>query len=120
MEHFLGEAAEKLGIESITPRDYEFKARLLKQFLTQAHLPRQENPQNTVLINFKNGTFEFNENELGLRAFQREDFLTYQLQFGFDENAACTKWQVFLDEVIPDESRQDVLAEFCGYLSAVF
>jgi putative DNA primase/helicase len=118
LENFLGEAAERLGIETITARDYEFRNKLFRQFLAQSHLPKPEKQSEAVLINFKNLTFEITAKELNKLDFDRKHFLTYQLPFAFDQKAKCNKWQAFLDEVLSEKSKQAVLAEYCGYLVA--
>ncbi len=118
LESFLGEASQKLGVDDITARDNEFKAKLFKQFLADAYLPKPESQTDVVLINLQNGTFEITEREFSIRDFRRTDFLTYQLQFEFRENADCPKWNAFLTEVLPDRSKQDVLAEYIGYVFA--
>ena len=119
LETFLGEASGRLGVDSITARDYEFKTKLLKQFMADAYLPKPEANGETVLINLKNGTFEFNGQKTKLRKFDRKDFLTYQLQFEYQPKATCLKWQAFLTEVLPDESKQNVLAEYIAYVFTV-
>src|SRR5262249_35765012 len=104
-----------------------------KQFLASAYLPRPGRKKGVTLINLANGTFEITAERQGLRDFCREDFLTYQLPFDYDEKADCSKWQIFLNEVLPDEAgrveecdsigdsyeefkaRQKILAEFIGY-----
>ena len=116
LETFLGRAAAKMGVDRITARYYKFTDSLFRQFLADAHLPKPEPPPNKVLINLQNGTFEITANEFSVRDFRQEDFLTYQLPFEFDENAICPKWQRFLDEVLPDKSKQQVLAEYLGYI----
>ena len=118
LESFLGEASNKLGVDDITARDYEFKAKLFKQFMADAYLPKPENQKDVVLINLRNGTFEITENEQKRRDFCPSDFLTYQLPFEYQAAADCPKWQNFLDEVLPDKSRQNVLAEYMGYVFA--
>lgn len=118
LKTFLGEAAEKLGVEIITAKYHKFRDELYKQFLMFAHLPKPENESETVVINLQNGTFEITEKEFYIRDFRREDFLTYQLPFEYEPNAAYPKWQAFLDEVLPDKSKQDVLAEYIGYVFA--
>lgn len=118
LEKFLGEAAQKLGVDMVTARDYDFKGKLLKQFLVDAYLPSPEVDTETVLINLANGTFEIKGNDFKLRGFKRSDFLTYQLKFDYDEDAGCDKWQAFLDKVLPDPSAQSVLAEYLGYVFA--
>jgi putative DNA primase/helicase len=118
LEAFLGQAAEKLGVERITANYHKFRTELLKQFIASAYLPTPEPNSETVLINLQNGTFEINGAEMKLRNFSRDDFLTYQLPFEFDRNATCPTWLKFLNEVLPDQSRQDVLAEYIGYVFA--
>lgn len=118
LEPFLGEASAKLGVDDITACDYEFKAKLFKQFIATAYLAKPETDGETVLINLRNGTFEVINKEFSMRDFRREDFLTYQLPFEYQPNAACPKWQAFLTEVLPDESKQNVLAEYLGYVFA--
>ncbi len=118
LENFLGESSQKLGVDNITARDYEFKAKLFKQFMADAYLPKPENQSDIVLINLQNGTFEITEKEISIRDFRSSDFLTYQLPFDFEKDAACPKWQNFLDAVLPDQSKQNVLAEYIGYVFA--
>jgi len=118
LESFLGEAAQKVGVDDITARDYEFKAKLFKQFMADAYLPKPESRTESVLINLRNGTFEITEKNISIREFKRSDFLTYQLQFEFNKDAECRKWKAFLNEVLPDQSKQDVLAEYIGYVFA--
>lgn len=118
LENFLGESSQKLGVDNITARDYEFKAKLFKQFMADAYLPKPENQSDVVLINLQNGTFEITDKEQKKREFRSSDFITYQLPFDFEKDAGCPKWQNFLDVVLPDKSKQDVLAEYIGYVFA--
>lgn len=118
LENFLGECSQKLGVDNLTARDYEFKAKLFKQFMADAYLPKPEIQRETILINLQNGTFEITGKETILRDFRPSDFLTYQLPFDYQENADFPKWQAFLDEVLTDKSKQDVLAEYLGYVFA--
>jgi len=113
---FLGEAALRLGVDPITSSFHMFRDHLYKQFLAVAHLPKPETPEGICLINLRNGTFEVTPTGLGIRDFQREDFLTYQLPFDYNQAADAPLWQKFLDEVLPDEARQKVLAEYIGYV----
>ena len=117
-ERFLAGCAEKIGIDDITANYHKFTAELFKQFLAVAHLPKPERQSKTVLINLENGTFEITEKSVSNREFRRNDFLTYQLPFSFDEAAECPAWQSFLDEVIPDKGKQHLLAEYIGYVFA--
>ncbi len=112
---FLGEAAERLGVEPITARYYQFREGLLKQFFATAYLPRPQRKEGVTLINLENGTFEITLHGQSLREHRREDFLTYMLPFRYDQNFACPKWLDFLDRVLPEKARQDICAEFVGY-----
>jgi putative DNA primase/helicase len=116
LSDFLGEAAFKLGVDTITASYHRFRDHLHKQFLAVAKLPKPEADESACLINLLNGTFEITPTKLQLRAFRRVDFLTHQLPFEYDENATAPLWQKFLNEVLPDESRQLVLAEYIGYV----
>lgn len=114
MEGFLGKAAAKMGVELSRSKFYKFKNELFKQFLSQASLQKASIHQK-VLINLKNGTFEITASGRRLRAFDRSDFLTYQLPFAYDPEAHAPLFEAFLKEVLPDESSQMVLAEYIAY-----
>src|SRR5690606_10149070 len=116
LKKFLGEASEKLSVPKFDARYFNFRDNLLKQFQTTAYLPTPENDLNKVFINLKNGTFEINGENQNLRPFDKNDFITYQLPFEYNPDATCPKWQKFLNEVLPDEKLQMVLAEYLGYV----
>jgi putative DNA primase/helicase len=112
---FLGIAAEKMGVDRFDARLYTFREQLLKQFLAVANLPNP--PQSDkVLVNLKNGTFEIDEGRLNLRKPDRNDFLTYQLPFCYDVNAKCPVFDYYLNTVLPEFEKQQILAEYLGYL----
>lgn len=113
-QKFLGEASEKMGVDKFNSRFYEFRDKLFKQFMTIAYLPTPEADKNKVLINLQNGTFEITPDKKGLRPFNPDDFLTYQLPFSYDPDAKAPLFEKFLNEVLPDVQRQNVLAEFMG------
>ena len=112
---FLGEAAKKLSVPEIKAEHWQFRDSLLKQFLSTAYLPEPMRPDGVTLINFQNGTLEISATGWNLREHRREDFLTYQLPFDYDENALAPTWQAFLDKVLLDKTCQKVLAEYIGY-----
>lgn len=115
-ERFLSDCAQRLGVEEVTAVYHKFSAELYKQFLATAYLPKPVRAAEPVLINLRNGTFEIHRNGINLRPFNRADFLTYQLPFEYDPVATSPRWNLFLDEVLPDRSKQDVLAEYIGYV----
>lgn len=116
LKYFLGEAAIKFGYPVIEAVHHLFKDELLKQFVTQAHLPTPEYDQDKILINLQNGTFEFIGSKWQLRPFNPKDFMTYQLPFRYDPNAACPKFDSYLQKVLPDEDSRKILQEFSGFI----
>lgn len=115
MQTFLGEAAEKMGVKRSEARFYDFRDKLMKQFLAVANLPKPEPPAGTVFVNLENGTFEISPKGTRLRPPSEVDFLKYQLPFSYDPDARAPLFQSFLDQVLPDSSCQQVLAEYVGY-----
>lgn len=115
-QKFLGEAAEKMSVAKFTARFYEFREKLIKQFISTAYLPTPEPPKEAVFINLKNGTFEVTAKGVKLRQFSREDFITYQLPFDYNPQAKAPLFQSYLNKVLPDKERQMVLAEFLGFV----
>jgi putative DNA primase/helicase len=115
-QKFLGEAAEKMGVARFTARFYQFREQMLKQFLATEYLPTPELPEKAVYINLKNGTLEVNEKGASLKPFNRADFITYQLPFEYNPQAKAPIFQAYLDRVLPDKEKQNVLAEFLGFV----
>lgn len=116
LQVFLGQAAEKMGIDKFDARHYLFREQLYKQFLAVANLPKPEPLDEIVLINLKNGTFEISPYRQILRPPKREDFITYQLPFEYDPEAQTPLFQSYLNKVQPDIDRQMILAEYLAYL----
>lgn len=115
-QKFLGEAAEKMSVAKFTARFYEFREKLIKQFISTAYLPTPEPPKEAVYINLKNGTFEVTPKGTILRQFNRADFITYQLPFEYNPEAKAPLFQAYLNKVLPDIERQKVIAEFLGFV----
>ena len=115
-QKFLGEASEKMGVTKFSARFFSFREQLFKQFLSSNYLPTPQPDNDTVLINLQNGTFAVDTENICLKPFDRNDFLTYQLAFDFLPDAKAPIFQMFLDEVLPDKNNQKVLAEYIGYL----
>ena len=116
MKTFLGKVAIQMGQAECDARHYEFKDKLLKQFLTDAHLPAPPVENKKILINLKNGTFEFTPEGCKIREFIPEDFLTYQLPFEYDPDKTCPLFYSYLNKVLPDLNSQRILQEFSGYI----
>ncbi|MBZ0205924.1 MAG: DUF5906 domain-containing protein [Flavobacteriales bacterium] len=116
LQNFLGEAAERMGVDKFDARHYVFMAQLLQQFHAKGHLPTPEPSAEVVLVNLGNGTFEIGPRGQRLRPPSPADFLTYQLPFDFDKEATAPRFQAYLDMVQPDKDRQMILAESVAYL----
>lgn len=114
--NFLGDCAVKSGITKWIADDYLFKQNLYKQFLSNAYLNKPEIDPNKVIINLQNSTFEINAGITSSRTFDPADFLTYQLNFSYDPNATAPKFFEYLNYVLPDQSCQQVIAEYLGYI----
>jgi len=116
LKTFLGEAAERLGIETTTARYYEFRDGLYKQFMAVSCLPTPTPEPGRVLINLRNGTFEVGHKGHRLREPDRHDFLKYRLEFDYNPAAKCPMFNTYLNKVLPEKALQNILAEFIGYV----
>ena len=117
IQNLLGKGAELLGVDPYDARLYSFRGELLKQFLSTAYLPKPIKKGNEVTINLLNGTFVISEDKQYLRAFDRGDFLKYQLPFKYGTQAKVDVFQTYLNRVLPEKELQLVLAE---YVASVF
>ena len=80
-----------------------------------SHVCRQREVENEVWVNFKNGTLRIlRDGTTLLLPHSREDFFRYVLPYSYDPEAQCPLWHKFLDEVLPDQTVQDVMAEGIG------
>lgn len=116
LKSFLGKAVVRMGLPDYDVRHYEFRDKLLKQFLSDGYLPAPPRQPDKVLINLQNGTMQFTASGWELHDFNPADFLTYQLPFNYDAEANCPMFDQYLEEVLPDESSKMVLQEFAGYI----
>jgi putative DNA primase/helicase len=116
IKNFLGQVAERLSVHSLEAQHYKFRNELYNQFLSSAHFEPIEPRSDVVLINLLNGTFAISKDSQTLREFRATDFLTYQLPFEYDATATYPMFQKYLDEVLPEQELQDIIAEFFGYV----
>lgn len=115
-QSFLGDAAERMGVPKYESIWYEFRDILFKQFLATNYLAKPQKRKEITMINLKNGTFEITPTGHKLRPFDSSDFLTYQLPFSYNPNAQAPLFEKYLNRVQPDKVRQNILAEFIGYV----
>jgi putative DNA primase/helicase len=112
---FLSLAALELGVDSSLAEYFQFKETLLKQFLSLPDENALKNRNKKTLINFKNGTYEYEDYKIIFRSHSKKDYLTYILSFDYDYNARCPLFNEYLEYVIPDENARLVLAEYIAY-----
>lgn len=116
LKSILGKAAILMGVPEYDAIFVDFKDKLLKQFLSDAHFSPPNNNDGSILINLTNGTFEFSPTGGKLREFDPKDFLTNQLPFEYDPDAKCPMFDQFIEKILPDEACRMVLQEFSGYI----
>lgn len=115
--NFLGEVAAKMGMQILEAKHHYFKAELFKQFLSSAYFPAPNVDNNITKVNLLNGTLFITAEKIELKKHNPKDFLKYVLNFEYNPTADCPKFKKFLDEVLPDKSKQLVLAE---YIASIF
>lgn len=108
---FIRRVALSMKIAKAMCIPYKFREEVYKQFCADAQLPSPSKKERKTLINLMNGTLEVDAMGFVLRQYSEDDFLTYVLPFSYDENAEATKWKSFLNEVLPDQQLQNILAE---------
>lgn len=113
--YFLGKAALAMGMNQFECRPHTFREDIYKQFLSEAYLEVKEPDENATLICLLNGTYEISSNgKSKLREFRKSDFLTYQLPFEYDKDAKAPLFDKYINQVLPDVEKQNVLSEFTG------
>lgn len=112
---FLMNLADESGAGNYLALHYRFVEDLKKQFelFVPNHKPKERSEK--VLINLLNGTYEIHNGKAGLRAFTKNDYLTYQLPFAYKPGAAAPRFAQFLDTVLPDKACQQIIAEYIAY-----
>jgi len=114
----LSKISIKLGFYSpAVANTSEFKKKLFAQFLDDG-IDAAPTPSatNKIFINLKNGTLEIDKHDVKLRKHNRDDFLTYALNYDYDAAAKAPIFSKYLNEVLPHSDTQKVLQEFMGYV----
>lgn len=112
LKEFLGAAALKMGVSLHKAMHYVFRENLLRQFESQGYFPPPKVDETETTVNFRNGTVVIRPNSISFENHSPDRLIFYELPYDFDPPAKCHKWQEFLDRVIPDKTKQMVLAEF--------
>lgn len=86
-----------------------------EEFIARVKSMTIENPKDTTIVNFQNGLLLIKEGELKLIDHSPDYFVTYRLNYKYDEKATCFKFLSYLQDVLPDVDSRAVLQEFLGY-----
>jgi len=133
---FLSEVISKTGINEFQSLKSDTQKDIYKQFITCASFVDdsedvddfgdEEDMENTedpkvpsnykVVINLKSNVFVCENGKYEFRDFDKNDMLTYCLDFDYNPDAKFDDFQRFIDRVLPDKGMQNVLAEYCAYI----
>jgi putative DNA primase/helicase len=116
LKAFLGKAAEKINVDKFLARHYTFRSNLHNQFYEAGLFSPPTSDGKETKINLANGTYVIRKETQYLKPWDPEDFMLYKLNFNYDPTAEAPLFQKYLDRVLPDESKQMVLAEYLGYV----
>ena len=114
--HFVRDLSIKMGVPKYDAIGAKFGDGLYQQVIYSGLLVNKTKPKNELLLNMRNGTLSIADNFIGLRAFDSDDFLTYQLGFNYDSSAVNSDWLNFLNYVLPDIDTQKTLQQALGSL----
>lgn len=98
-QKFLLKASERMGVPIVSSKYYQFGKKLFEQFMMQSYLQSPAANSNVVLINLLNGTYEIRNGQGKLRKFCKDDFLTHQLPFKYNPDAAAPLFEKYLSKV---------------------
>lgn len=116
LEVLLGEFSIRIGCDPVQFGIFTAREKLGKQFRSIHGGQTVGKPTDRTRVNFRNGTLDIsNEGEV-MRGFDKNDHLTYQLPFDYDDKAACPAFDQYIRRVLPDEASRRVLCEFLGWI----
>ena len=116
LKGFLGKAAEKINIDKFLARHFIFRNNLHSQFHDAGLFTPPKSDANETKINLANGTFVITKESQYLKPWDPKDFMLYKLNFSYNPDAKAPVFQKYLDRVLPDKSKQQVLSEYLGYV----
>ena len=116
LKAFLGKAAEKINVDKFLARHYTFRSNLHNQFYEAGLFSPPTSDGKETKINLANGTYVIRKETQYLKPWDPEDFMLYKLNFNYDPTAEAPLFQKYLDRVLPDQTKQMVLAEYLGYV----
>lgn len=114
-KEFLKIVVIKLNVPEFLYIDSKFIDTINKQLLQSDFFVNMEVTGRT-LINLKNGTLQIRSDGVRLLDFHPNDFLTYQLDFEYNEHRENHRLLEYLDYVLPDKDTQKTLQQAIGSL----
>ena len=112
-KQFLRDCSIAMAVDRLLAPDVNFIDGVSKQIDMLTEVEAQGYARN--LMNFLNGTLFFTDDgKTTFKPHQKTDHIRYVLNYEYDPGAKCPRWEQFLDEVIPEEGKQENLAEFLG------
>jgi putative DNA primase/helicase len=111
---FIRDACTKMGLGMEFVDDVPFFRKLKKQveWKLSRHTETEED-ENTVLVNFINGTLAIHRDGTRyIRPHRREDFFRYVLPYCYDPLAECPRFLQCMDEVLPDQGVHKPILEY--------
>lgn len=116
LQCFLRDAAMIMGVNKATAAYYKFTEDLYKQFQVSAEMRAPERDPDRLLLNLQNGTLEIYKGKATLRLPKRSDFLTYKMNYIYEPTAEAPLFRKYLDRVLPEKDRQQLLAIYTAYI----
>ncbi len=114
IELFLRDCCRKFYHNEIKYHTNNFYRPLEESFRKEMKVFTEER-NDLILLNCKNLTLEFDQIKFKPREPRKEDYLTYKLQYDYNEKAESPIWDSFLDEMLPSKDQQLLLHQFIGY-----
>ena len=114
IEIFIRDCCKKIYANKINFQTSSFYRALKDTFRDDLRIIPDKD-DNKILLNCENVTLEFNKKGFAQREHNIEDYLTYKLNYDYDENETCPRWDSFLNEMLPDATHQLLLHQYIGY-----
>jgi len=115
VKQFLVKVSQKMGTPTFDAKDSDYTEKMYNQLFQDSYLMKPDR-DGKVLVNLQNGTIFIEGNNIELKEFDSTNLLTYQLSYNYSPTAYCPLFFEFLNKVLPDINKQNILAEFLGYV----
>ena len=114
IEIFIRDCCKKIYANKINFQTSSFYRALKDTFRDDLRII-PDTDDDKILLNCSNATLEFDKKGFAQREHNIEDYLTYKLNYDYDEKETCPRWDNFLNEMLPDATHQLLLHQYIGY-----